>query len=106
MNGYPTPDGEAVECHQPPAPGTKPTFRLSGPFSGAEGLPEFINSRQHLCEAHKFDSNDKFGDLQQRLESTLLAYYKRESSFTKHVDVRDRPETGISLPLLQMDFSR
>lgn len=41
MNGYPIPVGEAVESHQPLAPGAKPTFRLSGPFSGAEGLPAF-----------------------------------------------------------------
>lgn len=41
MSGYPTPDGEAVESHQPLAPGAKATFRLNGPFSGAEGLPAF-----------------------------------------------------------------
>lgn len=41
MNGYPVPDGDAVESHYPLAPGVKPTFRLLGPFSGAEGLPTF-----------------------------------------------------------------
>lgn len=39
MNGYPVPNGKAVESHYPLAPGVKPTFRLLGPFSGAEGLP-------------------------------------------------------------------
>lgn len=41
MNGYPVPDGEAMESHHPLAPGVKPTFRLSGPYSGAEGLLTF-----------------------------------------------------------------
>lgn len=62
--------------------------------------------RQHLGEAHTFDINDKFGDLQQQLEKTLLAYHRRESSLTKHVGVRDRPENGdFSLAISDGFFS-
>lgn len=48
MNGYPVSDGEApptsskshiAEPHQSLTPGIQATFRLSGLFSGAEGLP-------------------------------------------------------------------
>lgn len=72
---------------------------------GVQAIKRLMQNRspQHFCEAHTFDINAKFGDLHQRLEETLLTYYKRASSMTKHVGVGDR-KTGISLLLVEIAF--